>query len=118
MGLFTNGPALVLLSYALRDPLNNARPASETDVPLWPSSALIVLFASELPFLETKSDMRFSTLYEFRNTTRPHLQDWRKGQWLALQTHAQKLANQNGIRKWYVAFARKQLRRNYETIGD
>ena len=116
---------LVLLSYALRDPLNERFVLlSETDVPLWPFECTYsVLFASELSFLETKkSDMRFSTLYEFRNTTRPHLQDWRKGsQWFALtRSHAQKLANQNGIRKWYVAFARKQLRRRKlrDQLGD
>ena len=94
---------LVLLSYALRDPLNERFVLlSETDVPLWPFECTYsVLFASELSFLETKkSDMRFSTLYEFRNTTRPHLQDWGRVAVVALtRNHAQKLANQNGIRK-------------------
>ena len=117
---------LVLLSYALKDPLNERFVLmSETDVPLWPfACTYATLFASELSFLETRrTDVRFSTLYDFHNSTQnPRLSDWRKGsQWFALtRRHASKLANNHGIRKWYVAFARKQLKRRKlrDQLGD
>jgi len=114
---------LVLLAYALRDPLNQRFVLlSETDAPLWPfDCAYDFLFSSESSFLETRvTDSRFS-MFDFDNRTGPVLSEWRKGsQWFALtRPHALILADGPRIRRWYRAFARKQLRRSKMNLkGD
>ena len=94
---------LVLLAYALKDPLNQRFVLlSETDVPLWPLEATYAtLFSAEVSFLETKLSENRYYLYDFKDSG-PTRAEWRQGsQWFALtRKHAEAVADQRMIRKW------------------